>query len=409
MSSYKRICYFITGFLLVLKLLVIVFLKFQVRTWEVHEIALNLLKSHEFKYLHDGAWNYNYQFPIYPYCLFFLYSLFGDTGLSGLFLNVLLISSTSLLAFDVFNGFQKYLKFEREFSEKVSLTAVIALQLHPLIAYYTLIQVHPFVMDLFFSFTVLYFMFRCLENKSKTDFLIYSFVFSLAVLNRTTLIALVAPLFFFLPVSRKNLSRWFILVLILPLFSILWIIRNYQYAQTISLNSSLAQNLWIGSLRETEGTANKPDGKTYYELLSEKEKQFYGRASTNERVNFFLGKYLNTVKHKPARIAGMFLIKLKNFWWFRTSLGVDYPNGVKKMVIYYKITYLILLFLALFSIAYTGRKLWIILSYPLLLSFFHALVYVETRHRLIIEPILLFLAIYALFHLYYKLKYRNES
>lgn len=391
MNKYFKLCLISVVLLSVLKIIIVFSFSAHIQVWEVHEIALNLLCTGKFRYLHDGVWNYNYQFPIYPCALYILYVVFGNSAIAAVLFNIFLFGITCWLAFSVFIKWLRQANIDSERANKIVFFSILLLQLHPLIAYYTVIQVHPFVMDLFFSLLVLFFMQRFLENRSKAQLLIFGLVFSLALLNRPTLIALAAPLLFSISFNLKKIFTYAVFVLLLSVFPIAWLIRNYVVTKEISMNSSLAQNLWIGTLEGSEGTATFGDGRTFYDAMTKDEQLAYSKMNISQRSSFFSEKYKERLREQPLSVVKMFFVKGKNFWFFRKAIGDNYPEKVQSYIIFYKILYLIVLLGSLASVLYLRRSWIVIFSYPLMLSILQSLVYVETRHRLLIEPMLIFL------------------
>lgn len=69
--------FWLCGITFLAKLFLLFFFVDTVSLWEDHDIAVNIVKTGEFKYFHNGQWNYNYNFPVYPYVVSAIYSIFG--------------------------------------------------------------------------------------------------------------------------------------------------------------------------------------------------------------------------------------------------------------------------------------------------------------------------------------------
>ena len=69
-QNSKKQLFLLIIFAFICKVLFVVFFIDSAKLWEVNDIALNLLRTGEMKYFHDGKMNYNYQFPIYPFFVF---------------------------------------------------------------------------------------------------------------------------------------------------------------------------------------------------------------------------------------------------------------------------------------------------------------------------------------------------
>src|ERR1700739_4224315 len=74
-----------------------------INLFEPHGIAVTMLKTGEMKYFLNGQFNYNYQFPVYPYLLFLVYKVFGIIPKAGIVLNLIFHSISVLMAFSFFN------------------------------------------------------------------------------------------------------------------------------------------------------------------------------------------------------------------------------------------------------------------------------------------------------------------
>lgn len=373
--------------------------------FEVHDIAVNMVQSGEMKYSLHTQWNYNYQFPVYPSLLFVIYKTFGIIPKLSIILNCILHSLSAFAAFNVFNWFAKNCKIEvvKIRAKTISLLASLGLLFHPLINYYTLMNIHPFSLDLFLMILSLLYMVRYLKNSTSANLILLGIAFGLTLLNRTTFIILIIP--FFLSHIRTNplittLKKSFIVLLIGTIFLIPWLYRNYSIYNKLSLTSSVGQNLWLGIQEKTEGTANLPDGSSFYNLVPQYEWKIILRLNSEEQSDYFFEKYKRAFIDNPILLLKMYSIKLKHFWLFRTGLGTEYSTQIKSWIPFYKLIYIITLLLAIYFIIKAKINALVIFSIPFTLSLLHAIFYVETRHRIIIEPILLFMAICAIFILH---------
>jgi hypothetical protein len=377
----------------------------EINLLEDHEIAMNLLTTGEMKYLHNSNVNYNYQFPVYPFLLFIVYKICGVSYKCALLLNLLLSSATAYFLFyvlkDFFYRFNLPEKIQKH-SELILFSSVAFFLLHPLITYYTVKNVHPFSLNLFFVAAVLFLMLRFFKENTPGNLIIYSVVLGAGLLDRTTLITTMTPFvlltFINYPV-RNSVKTILVVICIVVLMNVPWLIRNYQITHTLSLTSSVGENMWIGTLEETEGTTQMSTGKTYYDIL--KKDTLLNNIShlpPTEQNSLYMKKYFEILKKDPLHVIKMFFIKLKNFWLFRKNIGVDYSLAIKNYILLYKVYYLITLVLALMALFLLKKKALVYISFPIALSVMQSLVYVETRHRLIIEPFLIFLAVIGLIY-----------
>jgi hypothetical protein len=188
-----------------------------------------------------------------------------------------------------------------------------------------------------------------------------------------------------------------------------WLYRNYLIYGRISINSSLGQNLWIGIQEKTNASTYLPNGKTYFSLIPNDEWLKINGLNPIEQSDYFIEKYKAEIKNHPSLWLKMYLIKLENFWLFREGIGMEYSVKIKRFIPFYQVIYISILLLTLYFVYISKRNSIVIFSIPLALSFIHALFYVETRHRVITEPILFFMAACAAFMLLEKFSNKKNA
>jgi hypothetical protein len=118
-------------------------------------------------------------------------------------------------------------------------------------------------------------------------------------------------------------------------------------------------------------------------------------ASEAERIGIYRDAALDFIRQHPAQAAGLYVAKLKAFWWGSESTGILYPSG---WVLAYDAWYVAVLALAA-SGCWRGLRdptsrpgVVLVLATLALISLSQAIFYVEGRHRLAIEPLLLVLS-----------------
>lgn len=368
--------------------------------FEAHDIAVNMLQTGEMKYFLNNRYNYNYQFPVYPYLLFIIYKIFGIIPKLGIILNCILHSLSALIGFRVFQWLAENCRIEtvKTKASTISLLAAFGILFHPLINYYTLMIIHPFALDLFLLMLSLFFMIRYSKIQYTGNLLLLGITFGISILDRPIFAALLVPFFFFIFKNEsytKALTRSLLLLFAGIIFLSPWLYRNYTIYHKLSLSSATGQNLWLGIQEKTGGTANLPDGSNYYSLIPQEEWNVISGLNSEEQSDYFFIKYKQAIRDNPVLLFKMYIIKLKNFWTFRSNLGTEYNARIKKFIPIYKWAYSTILFLAIYFVAKAKKDMLVLFSIPVALSLFHAVFYVETRHRVIIEPILLFMAICA--------------
>jgi hypothetical protein len=84
-------------------------------------------------------------------------------------------------------------------------------------------------------------------------------------------------------------------------------------------------------------------------------------------------------------------VKLRNFWLFRGNLGSHRPDPERWALAAFKVYTVVLL--PLLFLAWRDERMRLLLVTLFMFSLVQAMFYVETRHRLLVEPVLLIVAL----------------
>ncbi|MBI4930456.1 MAG: hypothetical protein HY841_06820 [Bacteroidetes bacterium] len=396
-----------------IKIIFSLLIKQDIFLYEDHDIAVNLLKTGNFFYDCDGARHYSFQFPIYPFMLFMIYKISNINLFCVILYHIFL---NMLTAFMLPCVFQKWLgvfnlnESLKKYSGTIVKISVLIFLLHPIINYYIFLKIHPFIENLFFFTLLNFLMFRFLEKNNFQNLFLYAIAFGFAVMDRTTLAISILP-FLILSKNRFGFLRLtrntFILFLVTGFVNAPWLIRNFHKDNIVGFASS-GRDLWKGSIPDSEGSNYLNSGLNYYSALSTKDVNYIGTLTPAGQNDFFINKFVKNVKENPSGYLKLYLLKLKNFWMFRKLIGNEYPFFIQQFIPFYKFFFLTILILA-FTSCFFIRKTWILMTMPVALSLFHAFFYVETRHRLLIEPLLIFLALISAAKLYSLFKKSNYN
>ncbi len=383
---------------LAVKTAIVLLFVHDIRSWEIQETVMNLLREGEMKYFYNNRYHYSYQLPVYPFCIFLIYHVFGIHLKAILFFNLILSSATVILLPSVMKGFLDRMFLPARAAKHIPGIAAVSVLLfiaHPMISYYAIANIHPFSMDIFLAVLVLFLTFRYAGNPSLKNLFLFSLALGFAVIERPTLICSAIP-FGVLEIKRVPVISFFRNMLLAGVFSILfsisWMVRNYSVERSFSFSSSFWLNMWIGTLEESEGTATLLSGESYYSALTDDELKVLYAREPGDQSDFFREKYRNTVVKTPGKIIRMFFVKFRNFWLFRSRIAAGYSPWFQHFVPAYKLLYLTCFLLAAAAVFYLRGKSLLLLSFPIGLSILQSLVYVETRHRILIEPFLILLA-----------------
>lgn len=390
-----------------IKCILVLFAISSFKTWEDTEIALNLLKTGEFKMMHRDIYDYCFQFPLFSFIQFFIFRIGLEISWVAIF--QLLISSASayllyyiiIYLFDLFD-FPQWAKKEKEI---IALWSAVAFLIHPAISYYQIVNIHPFTLDLFFPLLVIFLSLKYIKHPDILGIILIGIALGVSILNRTTLLVSIIP-FCLMSLKvypiKKSLAQIFIVLFMAFAVVTPWLIRNYAIYNKIMMTTTTGEIIWKGSIYGSDGGNHLTSGKHYLDVLTGYEKEQIEKMDVLERQNFFVDKYFSILNNDPTQIIKMYFVKLENFWWFRDQLGIDYDKSLRRYLIFYKIGFITILLAAIGGMFLLGKNIFYLISYPLALSLLQSVFYVETRHRMVIEPILIFLTIITIFAVFQK-------
>ena len=359
-----------------------------VELFEAHTIAKEWLATGMFRYHHLGVWHTSYQFPVYPAIVaLLLWSGAGEMGV--LVFQVVCGTASAWLAYHLghvlFNG--------RSHAARLAFLAALFTGLSPFLAMYQVRMIHPFAWDMLLALALL----LCsliVRPEVKLHLLLLAMLAGVALLERPTLIILLLPAawrgrHYFLAGRAQGANLLAVALLFAPTAA--WVLRNGIQHGHFTLSSATGQNLWIGIQRTTQGTAQLPDGRNYTALLSATELSTLAASDAHGQSAFFSRMWMEELRAEPGSWWRMMGVKLRNFWLFRSNLG-SARSGMERLALTaFKIyTVVLLLFLLL---AWRDERMRLLLVTIVMFSVAQALFYVETRHRLLVEPVLLLIAL----------------
>jgi hypothetical protein len=229
--------------------------------------------------------------------------------------------------------------------------------------------------------------------------LLLAIVAGIALLNRPTLIVFLLPFAwinraFLLTMAGFGLKASMLVLLLAPTAT--WVLRNHAMDGHFSLSSATGQNLWIGIQSATQGTAQLPDGRNYTTLLSAEERTALAATDAHGQSSFFTHKWKNELRSAPGLWWRMMGVKLRNFWLYRSHLGMHHKGLHTWALMAYKVYAGLMLIGVLF--AWREERMRLLLITVLIFSVVQAFFYVETRHRLLVEPLLVLVVLAGLAH-----------
>ncbi len=371
------------------------FLLAPVDLFEAHTMAVEWLTTGAFRYHHLGVWHTSYQFPVYPAIVAaLLWSGVGEVGV--LVFQVLCGAGSAWLI----HRLGLVLLKDRPYARRVAMGAALLTGISPFLAVYQVRMVHPFAWDMLLAMALL--LGSCTVRPAANKHLLaFALLAGLALLNRPTLVVFLLPWAW---IHRASLIsvRSFVPALVMLLLVLAptaaWVVRNRALEGHYSLSSATGQNLWIGIQPATQGTAQLPDGRNYTALLSPDERTALAATDAHGQSAFFARKWKNELRSNPGLWWRMMGVKLRNFWLFRSHLGMHHP-GVQGWAVHAFKVYAGAMLLLL-VLAWREERTRLLLVTAFLFSVVQALFYVETRHRLLVEPVLLLVALAVLAHFF---------
>jgi hypothetical protein len=175
-----------------------------------------------------------------------------------------------------------------------------------------------------------------------------------------------------------------------------WPARNsLLLGQVMPGSSESTEWLWRGTNPNATGSSWTEDGRTMLDAAAPAFQERVRAASEAERVGIYQEAALTFWRDHPLAALRLYAIKLKSFWLGSDSTGLLYPSA---WTVGYSVWYAIMLVFAGSGVWSSWRQrsarpaLELVVASLILVSASQALFYVEGRHRLAVEPLLLVLS-----------------
>jgi 4-amino-4-deoxy-L-arabinose transferase-like glycosyltransferase len=224
-------------------------------------------------------------------------------------------------------------------------------------------------------------------------------LFGLAALTRATALLL-------LPVYLVWLRRYRAVRLAsLPALAMLavavlvyapWPVRNSVVLGQVTLGSSeTTEWLWRGNNPQANGGSLTSSGQRMLDVAPAQFRADIQAADEAQRVWLYRDAALAFVRDNPIRAVELYVTKVKAFWWGSDATGMLYPQ---LWLVAYRLWYVAVLLPAAWAV-WRGLRdpvqrpvvVLIVLS-AAIVSATQAVFYVEGRHRLAIEPLVLLMS-----------------
>jgi 4-amino-4-deoxy-L-arabinose transferase-like glycosyltransferase len=360
----------------------------EIRTFEYEEVAVNLIhgKGFVFEYL-----NIPYRAgiaPLFPALCAFIYLLFGHHQILIVLVQIALSTATCALVFFI---------AERFFDSRCAYLVALLTALHPGLIIYSSTMLHSHSLYSFLICLSVFLLRVSLESHGMRNKILLGLCTGLCVLERAAFLPFFVLGWFWLlyySVDKKEAKR-VIQVSIISLFVIVgpWVIRNTVILkQPVFIQTNQWAVLWIGNNSQSSGTAMIHSGKSWVDTIPDESLKKLNTLDEIAQMNWFKADALTFIRQYPGQFIERTLKKLYYFWWFSPQAGMSYPASY---LILYRMYYTVILSGSLIGLIWALRikKTRPLIILVLLLfssnSLLHSLYYLEGRHRIAIEPLLL--------------------
>lgn len=368
--------------------------------WEYEVIAQNLLNGRGFVIERYNTLYHALVPPVFPFICFFLHVI-GGTGASylalyytyhiGVALGIIWLTYRLALAW---------------FGRSVATLSALFVALEPGLVIYQSYKMDVITLATFLLLAAVALFQRLSETRELRAAAALGVIIGLGLLTRLDLLILVGLLGTWLISERREAAAILkpVAVTLVVAFLVVtpWIVRNYVVLDRLMfISSNSGEWLWLGNNANSIGTPAGLDGRSVLEVAPASLKQSLAAATSEFEVNaIFMKEAVLYITEDPWRYARLAAAKFWYFWWFTPTYGWQYPQIPGVWQLSYKVVHGAVLGFAILGIWRTlciprresTHAVLSILTVCLLLAALHSLTYVEGRHRLLVEPLLLILA-----------------
>lgn len=369
--------------------------------YEYEEIAINLLTNHTFMCHRLGAECYSLVPPLYPMLTAVVYLLFNYSHLAMLLVQMLLMSLVCVFA----------CKIAKEVFDKYAgiICAVLCI-FHPGLIIYSVTKLHEFSLVACLFTALLLIILKFNENMTYKNIFIISLFMGLSILTRASIVLFIPLFLIWLYLYRKDvfkstkeyLLKSFFIIFTIALILSPWIARNYHIQHKLIFMQFPSVDLWVGNNINATGGNYLNDGRMVLKSMPKDFVDSIYKANESNKDMIFEDAAYKFIKSHPYKFISLFFKKMYYFWWFSPQIGIKYSYLA---LICYKIWYSTALFFAIWGVIFVlagkdyklKKKAYLLLLFFLAISVMQSLFYVEGRHRLSIEPILLIFSANGIF------------
>ena len=373
------------------------------KLWEFEEMANNLLAGHGLIRHQMGAPYYAYVLPVYPLFTAGVYALTNHSRAAILLIQCL-ISALAVVQVKTIGE----LVFE---DSRISTLGAWLVAFHPpLILFATLL--HSLTLDVFALLWVLWAWLRLLRTTHVPETFHAGAASGFALLSRGTALAFLAwaaavTAWVLRHQAVRRLRVLAIVALVSGAVVLPWLIRNKRVLHRFPvLITTTGQSLWQGNNPNSSGSGYLQDGRSALDTLPQRFLDQLKGLDESGQDRLFREEAQRFIREHPWQALGLYVKKLKIFWWAGPQTGLKYPRSYR---IAYGIYYAGIVFLA-------GIGLWqwrfrlrqpagaLLIGFAVSISLLQSVYYVEGRHRWGVEPALLLIAAAGLVSYFHRSK-----
>jgi 4-amino-4-deoxy-L-arabinose transferase-like glycosyltransferase len=361
------------------------------QVWEQERIATNLVEHHAYLYeTGSGARYRSYVEPMYPFLAAAVYLVTGHDQTVLVLLQLLIAAATVWMtarATRLATG-----------DDRTAIAAALLLAVHPGFIRYSSV-LHPLVLDAFFFIAAAAALVRYRHAPTLRHGLVAAAVIGLGSLTRPTILLFLAPLCWIAWRSRDSIGQRVLRSAALALLALAilapWTIRNAVVHHTFMLTrSGTGYVFWLGHNPQSTGSAR--DGN-FVELAMKAPAELRQRVLTADELTqdrIYRDAAWDYIRARPLAAVGRVLQRVYYFWWFSPQWGAGFSPVLKVVYRAWWAFLVVLMAIGLFVTRHAPARhdLRLLAALALLISLGQSVYYVEGRHRLAIEPLVLPLA-----------------
>jgi 4-amino-4-deoxy-L-arabinose transferase-like glycosyltransferase len=355
------------------------------QVWETEQIATNLIEHHEFtfQYTHDALISRAYIEPMYPFVAAGVYLVTNHSLMAMVLLQLLIAAATVWLL-----GRVATLASGRI---DVGIVAALLMAVHPGFIRYSGV-LHPLVFDSFFFVAAGGVVIRYRQLPTLRRGLTAAAIIGLGVLARPTVLLFLLPLVWIAWRTRDSLKvrlvRSVAVVAVTLAVIAPWTIRNAVVLHDFVLTrSGTGFVFWLGHNQWTTGSALDREGNPIIFHAPPELRQRIAAADELTRDRIFMHEATDYIRRDPVAAVVRVVKRLGYFWWFSPQWGLLYSRPLK--IVYIAWWTMLLLFWILGAVQSRRLDVWFLSAMAVLVSCGQSVYYVEGRHRLVVEALIL--------------------